>query len=654
MPLQQTSGNSTTDAYGGGVAVKAKYIENFFVTWLRTGTGASATVTTGLDASANKALVWTKSRSPGGDHKLTDTVRGVTKALISDTTGAQTTDSTGLTAFSSTGYTIGADTNYNNSGATYVDWEFVATPKFFDVVTYTGDGSGSQAIAHSLASQPGFILIKRTDNISDWASLARSDASNYTLLSMNLTNGTDQSPIPQTSAASSTNINVGYISTIVGVNTSGDTYVAYVFAHNAGGFGLTGTDNVISCGSFTTDASGNATVSLGYEPQWLMFKSSSGLGNWQMVDNMRGWTVSGSGTARLFPNSPANEVTSSVVSGVNSTGFNNFNLSVSTDYIYIAIRRGPMKVPTDATKVFAPVVYPNPPYPGPFVITTGFPVSLSIIADRTATNFGSKYVADRLCGTGLASTKLLNTASASAEYTTGTGVGFLFDSNIQISDQALGGGTGNIYWNFQRAPGFFDEVCDTGTGSAHTISHNLQAVPELIIRKGRSGATQWEVYSSALANTEKLVLNSTAAKATDTTAWNSTTPTSSVFTVGTGANVNTSSSTYVAYLFATCPGVSKVGSYTGNGTTQTINCGFTAGARFVLIKRTDSTGDWYTYDTARGMTTLTDPYLLLNSTAAEAATLGSVTTVTTGFAVNASILAAINTNAATYIFLAIA
>ncbi len=74
----------------------------------------------------------------------------------------------------------------------------------------------------------------------------------------------------------------------------------------------------------------------------------------------------------------------------------------------------------------------------------------------------------------------------------------------------------------------------------------------------------------------------------------------------------------------------------------------------MLIKRTDSTGDWYTYDTARGMTALTDPYLLLNSTAAEVATLGSVTTVSTGFALNAAITAAINTNAASYIFLAIA
>jgi hypothetical protein len=100
--------------------------------------------------------------------------------------------------------------------------------------------------------------------------------------------------------------------------------------------------------------------------------------------------------------------------------------------------------------------------------------------------------------------------------------------------------------------------------------------------------------------------------------------------------------------------VSKVGTYTGNGTTQAIACGFTGGARFVLIKRTDATGDWYVYDTARGMTVLTDPYLLLNSTAAETATLGSVITSTGGFTVNASILAAINASGGSYVFLAIA
>ena len=134
--------------------------------------------------------------------------------------------------------------------------------------------------------------------------------------------------------------------------------------------------------------------------------------------------------------------------------------------------------------------------------------------------------------------------------------------------------------------------------------------------------------------------------------WNNTAPTSSVFTVGTDGGTNASSTNYVAYLFASLPGVSKVGSYTGTGTTQQINCGFTGGARFVLIKRTDSTGDWYVWDTARGMVAGTDPSLLLNSTAAEV-NANSVYTTGVGFQI-VSTAAGINASGGTYIYLAIA
>ena len=653
MPLQQTSGNSTTDAYGGGVAAKVNYIENYFQTWLRTGTGASTTVTTGLDASTNKALVWTKSRSAATDHKLTDTVRGATQALISDTTGAQTTDSTGLTAFSSTGYTIGADTNYNNSGATYVDWEFVATPKFFDVVTYTGN-SRNRVISHNLGSTPGMIIVKDLTSALDWIVYHTSTGATQYLNLNSTAAATTSSAMWNNTSPTSTNFSLG---TDFRVNNDTNQFVAYLFASNAGGFGLTGTDNVISCGSYTGNGSSTGPINtLGYEPQWILIKEASTANNWYIWDTMRGLCDGGIRDAYLQPNTALQEVVGNAWVQPLATGFQPVSSAPSVNtggetYIYIAIRRGPMKVPTDATKVFATLARTGT---GATAIVTGanFAPDTVIYKCRQSTEILGWN--DRLRGPFLE----LCTSNTSAETSYSNDLSSFNMNGYTIGSSSFGQGNGNtqIYanWLFGRAPGFFDEVCDTGTGSAHTISHNLQAVPELIIRKGRSDATQWEVYSSALANTEKLVLNSTAAKATDTTAWNSTTPTSSVFTVGTGANVNTSSSTYVTYLFATCPGVSKVGSYTGNGTTQTINCGFAGGARFVLIKRTNSTGDWYVYDTARGMTTLTDPYLLLDSTAAETATLGSVTTVTTGFAVNAAILAAINTNAATYLYLSIA
>jgi hypothetical protein len=385
----------------------------------------------------------------------------------------------------------------------------------------------------------------------------------------------------------------------------------------------------------------------------LLVKNTTSSGQeWGMFDNMRGLVTGTDGDAQLFANASSAENVSAYFRAT-ATGFacedasTRYNNSGNT-YIYIAIRRGPMKVPTSGTSVFSP----NLSSSSGGTITTNFPVDLSLNSARASS---SHYSMDRLRG---ASTNFYNVlvTNTTAGEDIGTGAGLGFDNNTGFVNSWSG--SSYVWWNFRRAPSFFDEVCYTGTGTPTNFSHNLAVVPELMIVKRRNASSIWAVYAAPLANaaTSYLELNDSNAVGTgNTVLWNSTAPTSTVFTIGSSSNINTNGSTNVAYLFATCAGVSKVGSYTGNGTTQTIDCGFGAGgARFVLIRRTDSTGDWYVYDTARGMTVLTDPYLRLNSTAAEVATLGSVTTVSTGFAVNASILAAINTNAASYIFLAIA
>ena len=157
-----------------------------------------------------------------------------------------------------------------------------------------------------------------------------------------------------------------------------------------------------------------------------------------------------------------------------------------------------------------------------------------------------------------------------------------------------------------------------------------------------------------MAANEYLVLNTTAAKATSASRWNNTYPTVSVLNLGTDSPVNGIGSSYVAFLFATLAGISKVGSYTGNGGSQTINCGFTTGARFVLIKRTDAAGDWYVWDTVRGIISANDPHLSLNGTAAEVTTDDSIDPDSTGFIVNQLAATNINVTSATYIYLALA
>jgi hypothetical protein len=290
------------------------------------------------------------------------------------------------------------------------------------------------------------------------------------------------------------------------------------------------------------------------------------------------------------------------------------------------------------------------------VNTTGFSIDLQWYGNRDGSSLNITTV-DRLRGVSTNTTQqqnYLRTSSTAAEVTTGGSSATKNWGNTGFWTASLQDGANAAYWNFQRAPSFFDEVCYIGTGTTRTVNHNLTTVPELIIIKDRTDPLDWTVYSATTGNAQELILNDpTGAYAS--TKWGSTTPTSTVFTLATTAyETNGSGSNYVAYLFATCAGVSKVGSYTGTGTTKQIDCGFTAGARFVLIKRTDSTGAWYVWDSARGIVAGNDPYLLLNSTAAEVTSTDYVDTYSAGFEISSTAPAAINASGGTFIFLAIA
>jgi len=622
------------------VSTAANYIEDVFSTYLYTGTGANRTITNGINLSTNGGLVWMKCRSGAStDHALYDTARGATLDLASNNTTNQVTRVTGLTSFGSTGFSIGSLAKINVSAATFASWTFRKQAKFFDVVTYTGTGS-ARTIAHNLGSVPGCIIVKRTDSAGNWQVYHRSLTSASYGIQLNLTSaeGIDSS-LWNSTAPTSTVFSVG---ANLNVNDVGGTYVAYIFAHNAGGFGLTGNDNVISCGNWTNNSGGRATVSLGYEPQLVLIKPSSTTGDWQILDNMRGWVGTDAtssqalGAAFLAPNLSNAEANTSFNTNITPNGFQVDGAGASRTYIYIAIRRGPMKTPTSGTSVFAPNAVADDTGP----ITTNFPVDMFFDLKNTAVS--NRNVFDRLRGNGV---RLFPNLTDPDDV---IGVPAQLQSNTTVSPGVFGAANA-VIWSFRRAPSFFDEVCYTGTGAAATPTHNLTVVPELIIVKRRNVADEWTVRAAG--TTGELYLNRTNAQ--DSSFFYLGAPTSTTFNLlSGGSQINGTGSTYVAYLFATCPGVSKVGSYTGTGATQTINCGFTGGARFVLIKRTDTTGDWYVWDTARGMVAGTDPSLLLNSTAAQV-NANSVYTTGVGFQI-VSTAAGINASGGSYIFLAIA
>jgi hypothetical protein len=620
------------------------FIEDVFSTYLYTGNGSTQTITNGINLAGSGGMVWMKTRSNATASNVYDTIRGNSRLITNATGGGLSFSPEGLTSFNSNGFTIVKDSFNDNNvlDRTYASWTFRKQPKFFDVVTWTGTGA-NRTISHSLGSVPACIWVKRTDDVGAWQVYHRSLANTeYLVLNDTAAKATGATRWNSTTPTST----VFSIGTDATVNASAGTYVAYIFANDAGGFGPTGSDNVISCGAYTGNGSFTAgpIINLGYEPQFVLVKNTSVVRNWFVLDTIRGLTTDGNMNF-LLANTTAAEASAGSFLAPTSTGFelktNSADMNANGNiYIYIAIRRGPMAVPSSGTSVFA---VDRPSSSGTLTVDAGFPIDFSIVRGTGA--FDSPYVGQRLTGT-----YALDTTNSSAEYD----LGWSFASNTSATIAGTGDYSTWISWNFQRAPGFFDVVCYKGTGANLNITHNLTVVPEMIIVKDRSATADWRVYNAAGGSLNSLYLNGTPAYNSDPDVWNNTSPTSSVFTVGTNSNVNVSGNNYVAHLFATRAGVSKVGSYTGTGALQTVNCGFTSGVRFVMIKRTDSTGGWYVYDSTRGITSGNDPYVFMNNTAAEVTNTNYVDTDTTGFKVTAAAPAGLNASGGTYIFLAIA
>ena len=165
----------------------------------------------------------------------------------------------------------------------------------------------------------------------------------------------------------------------------------------------------------------------------------------------------------------------------------------------------------------------------------------------------------------------------------------------------------------------FSIVTYTGTGANATVGHGLGVAPNMVLFKARNSAIGWDVYHSSVGNTAALALNSTGAAFTSSTFFNNTSPSSTVITLGTDANLNGSGTTFVAYCFAAVSGYSAFGSYSANGSTDGpfIYTGFRP--RFILSKRTDSStgGNWQIEDTSRATYNAVGPFLRADTSDAE-------------------------------------
>jgi len=340
-------------------------VEDFFgaVTYTGdNGTDRAITVGSGINFATHGGMVWIKNRDASAGHVLQDTVRGdgPLKRLDLSTANKQNFASTGghINSFTSSGFKVdvgtaaspddGTPEETNKSGRDYVAYGFRKKAGFFDIQTWVGNNVNGRQIAHDLDSVPGAIFVKNiTSNSNNWWGYHRKvngggsiAPENYYLL-LNAMNGkTDSVNAWYDTAPTSTHFTIGAQSEN---NLSGQTYIAYIFAHDDARFGTSEDKEIIKC-DYYSGATSARTINLGWKPQFLWISRPNGTRNRSVFDLARG--IPSGGDPRIQANRANAEDTWVDFIDVTSTGFTipayssaiqdvNQNNGV---FIYIAIR----------------------------------------------------------------------------------------------------------------------------------------------------------------------------------------------------------------------------------------------------------------------------------------------------------------------------
>lgn len=270
-----------------------------FQTALYTGTGSQQSITNDGNSDLQPDLLWIKQRSSAQDHILLDSTRGVTGGIFSNTIDPQILNSAYLNSFDSDGFTVKTSGLTNTNTSTYVAWQWKATggttvtntdgsenstvqantDAGFSIVQYSGNGLQDQTIGHGLGAVPKMVIYKATSQTAYWYAYHIATG-NDTMMYPNLSNAAQSLPsqfsTPTTSTFNVSNEN----STFSGYNSSGETYIAYVFAEKQG-FSKIG--KYYGNGSLTS----GPFVYTGFKPAFIMIKAVDAVKNWTMFDNKR-------------------------------------------------------------------------------------------------------------------------------------------------------------------------------------------------------------------------------------------------------------------------------------------------------------------------------------------------------------------------------
>jgi len=621
-----------------------------FNTTLHRGNGGTQSVTgTGFSPD----LVWIKDRNTARDSVIFDTVRGATNYLRSASTGAEGTSSTTLQSFDSDGFTVGNNAANNNSGETYVAWQWDAGANNavtgHSSVTYTGNST----VGHRISGLPF-----RPDLL--WLKIRTGQTDNHVL--QDSVRGPTKRLFTNNSNAESTGSEVtsftddGFIlgSTDGSSNYTGFTYVGW--AWDAGdGDAVSNTDGDItstvksngdfSIISYTGSGGSNHTIGHGLsgEPDWLIVKdrdSNSVNNNWSIwhrglssdTHNIYFTTGAEGDVTGGGSHGGIGDVTTTTFKAVDGSVDNKTANESGDNYIAYAWRN------VTGKQKFGSYTG-NGAGDGSNEITVGFRPGFVMVKRTDSTGDWWMFDASRDSFNPLNkrlfanknNTEDLNTmfefhntsfklrsADAGINANGGTYIYAAFAGSYSdyITDYNTDGSIDSRV-KADDTTGF-SVVSYTGNStSGATVGHGLSSAPDWIVIKSRTEARNWVVWHTSLANTKFLYLNTTDSEVTKTNYFNSTSPSASVVTLGNGADTNNSGQDYIAYCWTATTGRSAFGSYTGNGsaTGPTVTTGFKPA--FLMIKRTDSTHNWYIFDSTRTTTNPQGYNLMANSSAAE-------------------------------------
>jgi len=624
------------------------YQEDFYDQRLIKPSGGSGEIVyTGVDLENKGGMVMIKSIVQGTSEcpMLIDTELGIQKYWELSKNIVSSTDSNSVEAFTTTGLRMGSNPAWNDSSGNrqYMYYTFAKQEKFFDIIKYTGNGEDNHTIAHNLNGTVGMMWIKG-DIGESWAVYHRgyNAGVNPELYNTSLYDDGVATTSPTWTywgtpgtQPTTTHFTVGNTDT---VNKLGTIYYAYIFGHNELEsekiFGPERNKPMIFCGRLGANQNG-VVQDIGMEAQLVLSKTTNasyntggGIGDtWRLIDAARNMSFSHDSPWFSLSYGYLNPQMSvwGQIGCQAARGWRPRSQGAFQDTVYMAIGGNAYKNP-DVTKAGLDTIFvqQNSENPGTYnkigydrPLSTRKQIDLYIAKRYTNTqgnatqrgNNGEWRLVDRAMG----ATKNLwpSWASTIASFATDQGTNVV--KNVSGSDRTFKtAGHGTIsamtpmsasdakYWSvgFTKQRKFFDLQAYDGNGSTLDLYHNLESDPEMIWFKDIDTTQDWLVYHKDLGTGWKLALNQSTGKI-------ATGATGRINSIdGTKINIegsllNLGGNKYLAYMFASFPGFSKIGSYNANaGNTIDIDCGFqwtqTDGPALIIIKRTDagSSGKW--------------------------------------------------------------